>query len=73
MTITYGPDERTRWAAVGDVALESGAVIDDVRVAYRTWGDPGNPAVLLCHALTGDANADEWWSGVVGPGLGNGR
>lgn len=70
MTITYGPDERTRWAAVGDVALESGAVIDDVRVAYRTWGDPGNPAVLLCHALTGDANADEWWSGVVGPGLG---
>ncbi|NQV06332.1 homoserine O-acetyltransferase [bacterium] len=70
MTITYGPDERTLWAAVGDVTLESGAVIDDVRVAYRTWGTPGEPAVLLCHALTGDANADEWWGGVVGPGLG---
>ncbi len=51
--------------------LESGAYLEQVRVAYRTWGtlseqDPS--AVLVCHALTGSADADRWWPGLIGEG-----
>jgi homoserine O-acetyltransferase len=37
-------------------------------VAYETYGDPGAPAVFVCHALTGDAQAAVWWDTLVGPG-----
>lgn len=56
--------------------FESGAVIPSVDIAYETWGrlnaDRDN-AVVICHALTGDAHAgpgqpDGWWSGLIGPG-----
>jgi homoserine O-acetyltransferase len=51
--------------------LEGGGVLDDVTVAYRTWGRldaAGTNAVLVCHALTGNADADEWWEPLIGPG-----
>jgi homoserine O-acetyltransferase len=62
-------------------AVESGAVLNDVVVAYETWGkldaDASN-AILVCHAWTGDAHAagragsghptPGWWDDVVGPG-----
>lgn len=54
------------------IATESGALLDDVRVAYRTWGTlapAGDNAVLVCHALTGSADADDWWPGLIGDGL----
>ncbi|MEM9556183.1 MAG: homoserine O-acetyltransferase [Acidobacteriota bacterium] len=54
----------------GPFTLESGAVLPAVDIAYRSWGrlDPGSDAVLVCHALTGSADADLWWSEVFGPG-----
>jgi homoserine O-acetyltransferase len=51
------------------LVLESGGVLDDVRVAYRTWGRLNaarTNAVLVCHALTGNADADEWWAPLFG-------
>jgi len=55
--------------------LALGESLPSVDVAFRTWGayDPaasdgrGN-AILVCHALTGDADVSQWWPGVVGEG-----
>jgi homoserine O-acetyltransferase len=51
--------------------LESGARLAPVDVEYETYGrldaDRSN-AVFLCHALTGDARATDWWETLVGPG-----
>jgi homoserine O-acetyltransferase len=59
------------WKHDAPFRLESGAELQGVQVAYRSWGrlapDRGN-AVLVCHALTGSADADAWWSGLFGPG-----
>jgi homoserine O-acetyltransferase len=51
--------------------LESGEVLDRVTVAYRSWGrlSPARDnAVVVCHALTGSADADLWWDDLIGPG-----
>ncbi len=75
------PAGERRFAEVGDLITESGAVIPGVRVAYETWGtlnDDRSNAVYICHALTGDSHVagsagpghrtGGWWHGLVGPG-----
>ncbi|ATG52238.1 homoserine O-acetyltransferase [Brachybacterium vulturis] len=76
----HGIGER-RFAGIGALALESGAVLPDVTLAYESWGrldeDRGN-AVLVLHALTGDSHlrgpagrshpSAGWWEEMVGPG-----
>ncbi len=61
----------TKYFSAGEVGLESGQRLDEVTVAYRSWGDfdnAANRAVLICHALTGSADVESWWPGVIGPG-----
>lgn len=52
----------------GPVHLEGGDSLPQVRIAYRTWGRPRPNATLVCHALTGSADADDWWADLFGPG-----
>jgi homoserine O-acetyltransferase len=52
----------------GVFPLERGGTLHDAKVEVRTWGKHAASATLICHALTGDANADEWWSGLFGKG-----
>lgn len=62
------------------LALESGEILPSITIAYETYGslnrDRSN-AILLCHALSGDAHVAGhhtgekragWWDSVVGPG-----
>lgn len=64
---------------VGELRTETGGLLPDVELAYETWGTlaaDGANAVLVLHALTGDAHvaAHEedptpgWWDALVGPG-----
>ncbi|MCU0259713.1 MAG: homoserine O-acetyltransferase [Ilumatobacteraceae bacterium] len=68
-------------AAHHPFAVESGAMLRRVDLAYETWGtlapDASN-AVLVCHAWTGDSHAagragpghgaPGWWDDLIGPG-----
>jgi homoserine O-acetyltransferase len=62
----------TRWLDLpAELPLELGGALQGVRVAYRAWGSldaAGENAVVVCHALTGSADADRWWTGMFGPG-----
>jgi len=50
---------------------EKGSVVKQAEVAYKTWGTLNKQrdnAVVICHALTGHAAADEWFPGIFGKG-----
>ncbi|MFU8811693.1 MAG: homoserine O-acetyltransferase MetX [Balneolaceae bacterium] len=50
---------------------ESGFRFEKPDVAYKTWGNLNaerDNAVVICHALTGHAAADEWFPGLLGDG-----
>jgi homoserine O-acetyltransferase len=64
----------------GSLALESGVMLGPVKIAYETYGTLNREksnAILVLHALSGDAHAagrlpgDEvsgWWDAMIGPG-----
>ncbi|EFP77775.2 homoserine O-acetyltransferase [Puccinia graminis f. sp. tritici CRL 75-36-700-3] len=59
-------------AIVSQFRLTSGVLLTDVPLAYRTWGklnDEGTNCMVICHALTGSADVEDWWGPLVGPGL----
>ena len=48
-----------------NLTLESGQTYLDVPVAFASWGtlNPrGDNAIVVCHALTGNTEADDWWA-----------
>ncbi|QHC02428.1 homoserine O-acetyltransferase [Epidermidibacterium keratini] len=70
-----------KFASLGALRLELGTTLPDVEIAYESWGTlnaAGDNAVLIEHALTGDAHVvgaagpgqptPGWWDGLIGPG-----
>lgn len=65
----------------GGLALEAGGHLNEVTVAYETWGEldeHASNAILVLHALSGDSHVagpvepghptPGWWGPLVGPG-----
>lgn len=47
--------------------LERGGYLTSPTVAFHTYGDPQNPVVWVCHALTANSDVFDWWAGLFGP------
>lgn len=70
----------TRYFTIDDMTLESGERLGPVTLAYETYGELNenkSNAVLILHALSGDAHAagvdadhknPGWWDSMIGPG-----
>lgn len=51
---------------------ESGHRFKSLEIAYKTWGrlnSRRDNVVWVCHALTANADIEEWWPGMVGEGM----
>jgi homoserine O-acetyltransferase len=55
----------------GTFALESGQTLNDIEIAYHISEatiDRAKPVIWICHALTANSDAEDWWPGMVGKG-----
>jgi homoserine O-acetyltransferase len=55
------------FAADTPFRLDSGGTLQPVTLRYAVYGKLREPAVLVCHALSGSARVADWWQGMFGP------
>ncbi len=51
--------------------LESGGEINEPIIAYHTYGklnENRDNVIVICHALTANSDADDWWHDLFGKG-----
>lgn len=54
---------------VPSFTLESGMELEQVPVAYKTWGQLSatrDNVVIIRHAFTGSADVEDWWEPLMG-------
>ena len=75
-------EQRFSFGSLDDpMMLESGDTLGPIDIVYETYGEPNEDrsnAILILHALSGDAHAagyhhprdkrTGWWDGMIGPG-----
>jgi homoserine O-acetyltransferase/O-succinyltransferase len=61
-------DGDLRFAAIGDLPLESGETLQDVRVGYRTWGTPSSDGSNVLVVSTWFGGTTEALKGWIGEG-----
>src|SRR5678815_1827606 len=52
--------------------LESGQTLPGLTIAYHSYGQLNankDNVIWICHALTANSDAKEWWPGMIGKGL----
>nr|AAB21471.2 acetyl CoA: deacetylcephalosporin C o-acetyltransferase [Hapsidospora chrysogena]AAB22484.1 acetyl coenzyme A:deacetylcephalosporin C o-acetyltransferase [Hapsidospora chrysogena]CAA46542.1 acetyltransferase [Hapsidospora chrysogena] len=58
-------------ARISLFTLESGVILRDVPVAYKSWGRMNvsrDNCVIVCHTLTSSAHVTSWWPTLFGQG-----
>ncbi|HYG40904.1 MAG TPA: homoserine O-acetyltransferase [Cytophagales bacterium] len=51
--------------------LESGKSLPEFQLCYSTWGklnESKDNVIWICHALTANSDAEDWWCGLFGKG-----
>lgn len=51
------------------ITLESGDTLPELEIAYCTYGTLNlekSNVIWICHALTANADAEDWWPGLIG-------
>jgi len=79
--ISITPETQKKTFSFDRLSLQQGGVLGPITLAYETWGTlnaTGTNAILITHALTGDAHAHDparpydpkaaWWNPLIGPG-----
>ncbi|KAI5950756.1 MET2 [Candida jiufengensis] len=54
---------------IPEYTLECGETLYDFPVAFKTWGKLNklqNNTLLICHALTGSSDVQDWWGPLLG-------
>ncbi|NNE34038.1 MAG: homoserine O-acetyltransferase [Rhodothermales bacterium] len=60
-----------RTLIVPTFTTEGGETVYNAPIAYQTWGELNETAdncIVVCHALTGNTDVQDWWGGVLGTG-----
>lgn len=60
--------ENKTFRSLSSFPLECGTSLSSVDISYTDVGDKSQPVVWICHALTANADPQEWWPGLVGEG-----
>ncbi|CAG8498691.1 10832_t:CDS:2 [Funneliformis mosseae] len=56
---------------IPEFTLQSGHTLHKVPVAYKTWGtvnENKDNVMIICHALSGSADVQDWWGPLIGKG-----
>ncbi|SJX63665.1 related to MET2-homoserine O-acetyltransferase [Sporisorium reilianum f. sp. reilianum] len=60
---------RQRYLLFPRFTLESDITLTNVPIAFKTWGKLASTkdnALVVCHALTGSADVEDWWGPLLG-------
>ncbi|MDW3646134.1 MAG: homoserine O-acetyltransferase [Bacteroidia bacterium] len=52
--------------------LESGESLAEIELTWQSWGtlnETKDNVIWICHALTGNSDAEDWWPDLIGEGL----